>query len=163
MEGTYPLPEAQLDRFFFKLKVLFPTADDLHTILDRTTAGGKPVVAQVMHDPAEVLRLREVVRQVPLAREVQAHAVDVVLASHPDNERAPALTRKFVRYGASPRGAQALILAGKIHALLDGRYHVSRADIDQAAHAALRHRIILNAEGTSTDQVITEILQQAPK
>ena len=167
MEGTYPLPEAQLDRFFFKLKVLFPTADDLHTILDRTTAGGSPVLSKVLHDPAEVLALRDVVRQVPLAREIQAHAVDLVLATHPDNERASPLAKKYVRYGASPRGAQALILAAKIYALLDGRYHVSRADIDQAAPAALRHRIILNfegeAEGTSTDQIIAEILKHVPQ
>ena len=164
MEGTYPLPEAQLDRFFFKLKVMFPSADELHTILDRTTAKDAPVVNKVLHDPAEVLALREVVRQVPLAREIQAHAIDLVLATHPSEQRASPLTKKYVRYGASPRGAQSLILAGKIHALLDGRYHVSRADIDQAAPAALRHRIILNfegeAEGTSTDEVIAEILKQ---
>ena len=164
MEGTYPLPEAQLDRFFFKLKVLFPTADDLQTILDRTTAKESPVVSKVLHSTEEVVAMREIVRQVPLTKEVQTHAIDVVLATHPDNPRATPLTKKYVRYGASPRGAQALILAGKIHALLDGRYHVSRADIDQAAPAALRHRIILNfegeAEGTSTDEVIAEILKQ---
>ncbi len=149
MEGTYPLPEAQLDRFFFKLKVLFPSADDLHTILDRTTAKDSPVVSKVLHSPDEVVALRDVVRQVPLAHEIQAHAVDLVLATHPDNARATPLAKKYVRYGASPRGAQALILAAKIHAVLDGRYHVSRADIDQAAPAALRHRIILNFEGRS--------------
>jgi MoxR-like ATPase len=164
MEGTYPLPEAQLDRFFFKLKVGFPTADDLHTILDRTTALERPVIHKVLPNPQEVLALREVVRQVPLVKEVQAHAIDLVLATHPDNKHASPLAKKYVRYGASPRGAQALILAGKIHALLDNRYHVSRADIDQAALAALRHRIILNfegeAEGTSTDEVIAEILRQ---
>jgi MoxR-like ATPase len=164
MEGTYPLPEAQLDRFFFKLKVGFPTAEDLHTILDRTTTLEPPVINKVLPDPQEVLALREVVRQVPLVREVQAHAVDLVLATHPENKHASPLAKKYVRYGASPRGAQALILAGKIHALLDHRYHVSRADIDRAAHAALRHRIILNfegeAEGTSTDAVIAEILAQ---
>jgi MoxR-like ATPase len=164
MEGTYPLPEAQLDRFFFKLKVAFPNAVDLHTILDRTTAGEHPKIAKVLHDPQEVIALREVVRQVPLAKEVQAHAIDLVLCTHPDDKHASPLAKKYVRYGASPRGAQALILAGKIHALLDNRYHVSRADIDKAAPAALRHRIILNfegeAEGTSTDEVITEILKQ---
>ena len=162
MEGTYPLPEAQLDRFFFKLKVEFPTAEDLHTILDRTTAEGRPVINKVVNDPQEVIALRDVVRQVPLAREVQAHAIDLVLATHPDNKHASPLAKKYVRYGASPRGAQALILAGKINALLDNRYHVARADIDKAAPAALRHRIILNfegeAEGTSTDEVIAEIL-----
>src|ERR1700758_88973 len=96
MEGTYPLPEAQLDRFFFKLKVVFPTADELHTILDRTTSRESPVVSKVLHDPAEVLTLREVVRQVPLAREIQTHAVDLVLATHPDNERATPLAKKYV-------------------------------------------------------------------
>ena len=164
MEGTYPLPEAQLDRFFFKLKVAFPTADDLHTILDRTTANERPTVSKVLHDPQEVLAMREVVRQVPLAKEVQAHAIDLVLCTHPADRHASPLAKKYVRYGASPRGAQALILAGKIYALLEGRYHVSRADIDKAAPDALRHRIILNfegeAEGTSTDEVIAEILKQ---
>jgi MoxR-like ATPase len=164
MEGTYPLPEAQLDRFFFKLKVAFPGAEDLHTILDRTTAKEQPTVSKVLHDPQEVLAMREVVRQVPLAREVQAHAIDLVLCTHPDDKHASPLAKKYVRYGSSPRGAQALILAGKIYALLDGRYHVSRADIDKAAPDALRHRIILNfegeAEGTSTDEVIAEILKQ---
>jgi MoxR-like ATPase len=164
MEGTYPLPEAQLDRFFFKLKVKFPTAEDLHTIIDRTTAKETPTLSKVLHDPAEVLALRDVVRQVPVAKEVQSHAVNLVLATHPDDPRATPLAKKYVRYGASPRGAQALILAGKIYALLDNRYHVSRADIDKAAPAALRHRIILNfegeAEGTSTDEVIAEILAQ---
>ena len=164
MEGTYPLPEAQLDRFFFKLKVAFPTADDLHTILDRTTKREQPEIHKVLASPQEVVELREVVRQVPLAKDVQAHAINLVLATHPSEKQATPLTKKYVRYGASPRGAQALILAGKIHALLDNRYHVSRADIDQAAPAALRHRIILNfegeAEGTNTDEVIAEILKQ---
>ncbi|MGB8165888.1 MAG: AAA family ATPase [Chthoniobacteraceae bacterium] len=162
MEGTYPLPEAQLDRFFFKLKVLYPTADDLHTILDRTTTKSTPVVSKVLHDPLEVVMLRDVVRQVPLAKEIQAHAIDLVLATHPETTQASPLAKKYVRYGASPRAAQALILAGKIYALLDNRYHVSRADIEKAALPALRHRIILNfegeAEGTTTDDVITEIL-----
>jgi MoxR-like ATPase len=165
MEGTYPLPEAQLDRFFFKLKVAFPSADDLHTILDRTTTRSFPKIEKVLAASQEVMELREVVRQVPLAREVQARAVDLVLATHPAEKQASPLTKKYVRYGASPRGAQALILAAKIHALLDNRYHVSRADIDAAALPALRHRIILNfegeAEGTSTDEVITEILGRA--
>jgi MoxR-like ATPase len=162
MEGTYPLPEAQLDRFFFKLKVLYPTADDLHTILDRTTTKSTPVVSKVLHEPSEVVMLRDVVRQVPLAREIQAHAIDLVLATHPETAQASPLAKKYVRYGASPRAAQALILAGKIYALLDNRYHVSRADIEKAALPALRHRIILNfegeAEGTTTDDVIAEIL-----
>ena len=165
MEGTYPLPEAQLDRFFFKLKVTFPTAEDLHVILDRTTKREHPTIEKVLADPQEVLDLREVVRQVPLTKEVQTHAIDLVLATHPTEKQASPLAKKYVRYGASPRGAQALILAAKIYALLDNRYHVARADIDKAAAAALRHRIILNfegeAEGTSTDEVIAEILARS--
>ena len=164
MEGTYPLPEAQLDRFFFKLKVRYPSAEEMHTILDRTTASESPVIGKVLHDPAEMRALREVVRQVPMAREVQAHAIDLVMCTHPDDRHASPLAKKYVRYGASPRGAQALILAGKIYALLDGRYHVSRADIDRAALAALRHRIIMNfegeAEGKTSDEVIAEIIRQ---
>ncbi len=162
MEGTYPLPEAQLDRFFFKLKVHFPSADDLHTILDRTTTNARPEILKVLEGPDEMKALRAVVRQVPLAKEVQAHAIHLILATHPDSEQSTPLAKKHVRYGASPRGAQALILAAKIYALLDERFHVARADIDKAAFAALRHRIILNfegeAEGTTTDDVIAEAL-----
>jgi MoxR-like ATPase len=165
MEGTYPLPEAQLDRFLFKLKVLYPSAEELHTIVERTTAGTKPALSKVVNDPAEVLQLRTFVREVPMAREIQSHAIQLVMATHPDSENAAPLAKKYVRYGASPRGVQALILAGKIHALLDGRYHVARADIDKVAYAALRHRIILNfegeAEGKTTDEVIREVLSLA--
>jgi MoxR-like ATPase len=165
MEGTYPLPEAQLDRFFFKLLVRYPSADDLHTILDRTTAGDHPVVSKVLTDPGTAMKLREVVRQVPLAREVQSHAIQLVMATHPENKEAAPLAKRYVRYGASPRGAQALILAAKIYALLDGRYHVAKADIDQAALPALRHRIILNfegeAEGKTTDEIVSEAVRLA--
>jgi MoxR-like ATPase len=164
MEGTYPLPEAQLDRFFFKLKVRFPSAGEMHTIIERTTTTTSPAIVNALHNPQEILAMREIVREVPMARDVQAHAIDLVMCTHPDDKHASPLAKKYVRYGASPRGAQALILAGKIHALLDHRYHVSCADIDKAALAALRHRIILNfegeAEGTSTDDVIAEILRQ---
>ncbi len=161
MEGTYPLPEAQLDRFLFKLKVTYPTADDLHAILDRTTQTDTPRIEKVL-DGAEVLAMRGVVREVPLTREVQAHAIALVLATHPENAAAAPLAKRFVRYGASPRGVQALILAAKIYALLDDRFHVSRADIDKAALPSLRHRLILNfegeAEGATSEQVLTEIL-----
>ena len=163
MEGTYPLPEAQLDRFFFKVKVRYPSGEEMHTILDRTTTSAVPRVEKVLHDAAEVLALRDVVRQVPLVREVQEHAVRLVLATHPDDPGASVLSKKYVRYGASPRGAQAIILAAKIFALLDGRYHVAKADIAKAAPAALRHRVILNfegeAEGRTSDEVIEEILR----
>ena len=166
MEGTYPLPEAQLDRFLFKLKVTYPTAEDLHAILDRTTQTGAPKIEKVIDGP-EVLALRGTVRDVPMTREVQAHAIALVLATHPEDAGAAPLAKRFVRYGASPRGVQALILAAKIYALLDGRYHVSRADIDKAALPALRHRIILNfegeAEGASSEQVLEEILKRSPR
>ena len=161
MEGTYPLPEAQLDRFLFKLKVTYPTADDLHTILDRTTHTDAPRIAKVIDAP-EVQAMRATVRDVPMTREVQAHAIQIVLATHPETDAASPLAKRFVRYGASPRGVQALILAAKIYALLDGRYHVSRADINKAALPSLRHRIILNfegeAEGASSERVLEEIL-----
>jgi MoxR-like ATPase len=162
MEGTYPLPEAQLDRFFFKLLVRYPSSDDLHTILDRTTTLASPGIAKVLDDAHRMIALRDVVRQVPLTREVQAQAIHLVMATHPENKEASPLAKRFVRYGASPRGAQALILAGKIFALLDGRYHVARADINRAALPALRHRILMNfegeAEGKTSDEVIAEIL-----
>jgi MoxR-like ATPase len=161
MEGTYPLPEAQLDRFLFKLKVTYPTADDLHTILDRTTQTESPRVSKVL-GAREIMAMRHIVREVPMTREIQSHAIALVLATHPENELASPLAKKFVRYGASPRGVQAIILAAKIYALLDGRYHVSRADIDKAAPGSLRHRIILNfegeAEGADSDRIISEIL-----
>ncbi len=164
MEGTYPLPEAQLDRFLFKLKVTFPTADDLHTILDRTTQTGTPQIAKVINAD-EVLAMRATVRDVPMTREVQARAIAIVLATHPDHADAAPLAKRFVRYGASPRGVQALILAAKIYALLDGRYHVSRADTEKAALPSLRHRIILNfegeAEGASSERVLEEILRSS--
>ena len=161
MEGTYPLPEAQLDRFFFKLKVGYPSEEDLHSIIERTTEAHTPVIHKVL-TAADVSSLRDLVREVPMTREIQAHAIRLVLATHPESDRATPLAKKYVRYGASPRGVQALILAGKIYALLDGRYHVARADLDRAALAALRHRLILNfegeAEGVTADRIIEEAL-----
>lgn len=162
MEGTYPLPEAQLDRFFFKLKIGYPSEADLHTIIERTTASQTPSVQKVI-TAQDVSSLRDLVREVPMTREIQSRAIQLVLATHPESGRATPLAKKYVRYGASPRGVQALILAGKIYALLDGRYHVAKADIDRAALAALRHRLILNfegeAEGVTADRIIAEALQ----
>ena len=161
MEGTYPLPEAQLDRFLFKLKVAYPTEEDLHLIVDRTTRTDVPRVSKVI-GAGEIQALRRIVRDVPMTHEIQAHAIKLVLATHPDHAVASPLAKKFVRYGASPRGVQGLILAAKIHALLDGRFHVSRADINKATLPSLRHRIILNfegeVEGTTSDRILTEIL-----
>ena len=160
MEGTYPLPEAQLDRFLLKLNVQYPGADELHEILNRTTREHFPVISTV---PLESLEsLRELVRAVPVVREIEARAVQLVLATHPEHSEAVPLARKFVRYGASPRGAQALILCAKVSALLDGRYHVAKEDIDMWALPALRHRLIINfegeAEGITAERVVAEAL-----
>jgi MoxR-like ATPase len=161
MEGTYPLPEAQLDRFFFKLLVKFPAGPEIERILDRTTDASVLQVAPVL-DGERILSMGQLARQVPVADAVRRYAVDLLLASHPENPQASPLARRFVRYGASPRGAQALILAAKIRALLDRRYHVAREDVRAAAHPALRHRLILNFEGQAEnvqpDQVIDDIL-----
>ena len=162
MEGTYPLPEAQLDRFLFKLRVPYPTADDLHTILDRTTRGESPTAGRVM-DATAIGRLRRAVREVAVAREVQGRAIALVLATHPEHAGAAPLAKKYVRYGASPRGVQSVILAAKALALLDGRFHVAEADLRRAAFPALRHRLILNFEGEAAgvdaDAVLAEILR----
>jgi MoxR-like ATPase len=166
MEGTYPLPEAQLDRFFFKLKVTFPGREALHAIMDRTT-GDEPPRPQKVVTHERVMEMRELVRRVPLAHEVQDYAIRVLQATHPETVEATAMTKKFVRYGSSPRGAQAVLLAAKIKALLDGRYAVAIDDIRRVAAPAMRHRIILNfegeAEGVSTDAVISEILDDTPE
>ena len=162
MEGTYPLPEAQLDRFFFKLKVEYPDKKDLHTIIDRTTTDEVPHPKAVI-EKARILEMRELVRKVPLARQIQDYAVRVVLATHPENPESTRMSKQFMRYGASPRGLQAVILAAKIRALLQGRYAVSIDDIRQVAAPALRHRMIMNfegeAEGIRTDAIIEEILK----
>jgi MoxR-like ATPase len=162
MEGTYPLPEAQLDRFFFKLVVQFPDKASLHTIIDRTTADTTPK-PQVVIDKSRILEMRELVRRVPLARQIQDYAVRVVLATHPENPETTAMSKQFMRYGASPRGLQAIILAAKIRALLEGRYAVAIDDIRHVAPPALRHRLILNfegeAEGVEADAIIQEILK----
>ena len=164
MEGTYPLPEAQLDRFFVKLRVEYPSRDAMHTILDRTT-GREEVRAEKVLSAERLLQLRELVRDVPVARAVQDFAVRVVEGTHPaDRAGVPPLTKKYVRYGASPRGAQAILLGAKIKALLDGRFAVSTDDIRYVAKPALRHRLILNfegeAEGVDPDTIIDSILTE---
>ena len=165
MEGTYPLPEAQLDRFFFKLRVDLPGNAELHAILDRTTGAVDPVVRPVL-GRSRVLELRELVRQVPVARPIQDYAVRLIEATHPGRS-AVAAVRKLVRYGSSPRGAQAVILAAKIRALSDGRFAPSFEDVRRVAAPALRHRVLLNfegeAEGVSTDAVLAEILAALPE
>ena len=161
MEGTYPLPEAQLDRFLFKVMVPFPSEEDLALIMDRTT-GSESVTANKVCSAAEIVEMQRLARAVPIAPHVTAYAVSVLAATHPDQPRAPGLVREYVRYGGSPRGAQALVTAGKIYALLDGRFNVSSDDIRAVALPALRHRIILNfegeAEGITTEAVVRSIL-----
>ena len=161
MEGTYPLPEAQLDRFFFKLKVGYPAEEALHQILERTTRDATAQIERVVDGP-EILEMRRVARSVAIARPVQAYAIRLTLASHPGSAYATPLVNKYVRYGASPRAAQALVLAGKIHALNRGQAFVSVDDIRAFAMPALRHRILLNFEGeadeVSTDTIVAEML-----
>jgi MoxR-like ATPase len=159
MEGTYPLPEAQLDRFLFKLRVPYPGREDLHDILDRTTQGTPAIVSPVVNG-TQILEMRKVVRTVPVAPHVQEHVVKLTMATHPEN-RENLLASKYIRYGSSPRGAQTLILGGKVRALLDGRYNVSMEDIRALMLPALRHRIILNfeaqADGRTPDDLLEEI------
>ncbi len=161
MEGTYPLPEAQLDRFLFKVMVPFPSEEDLVRIVDRTT-GSDSASASKACTAAEIVEMQRLARSVPIAPHVTAYAVSLLAATHPDQPRAPELVRDYVRYGGSPRGAQALVTAGKIGALLDGRFNVSIDDVRAAALPALRHRVILNfegeAEGITPEAVIRSIL-----
>ena len=166
MEGTYPLPEAQLDRFFFKLRVNFPGRDDLHKIIERTTSEDQPEPQAVL-GRERVIEMRALVRKVPLSRTVQDYAIRVLQATHPDTIEATDMVKKFVRYGASPRGAQTVILAAKIRALLQSRYAVSIDDVHAVARPALRHRILLNfegeAEGVDVDNIIGDILERTPE
>jgi MoxR-like ATPase len=166
MEGTYPLPEAQLDRFFFKLHVRFPGREELHQILDLTTGSGIEKRRNVL-DREAIGQMQQLVRQVPVARHVQDYAIRVLQATHPNGPDAPDVVKRFVRYGSSPRGGQAILLAAKIAALFDGRFAASVDDIRSVSHEALRHRVLLNfegeAEGVQTDQVIDAILKAVPE
>jgi MoxR-like ATPase len=166
MEGTYPLPEAQLDRFLLKLHVEFPNHDELHQILDRTTGSENPEVHPVL-DRDRILRMRSVVRDVAVAPHVRDYAVRVLEATHPDRAGAPETVQRFVRFGASPRGAQACLLSAKIQALFDGRFSAGVDDVRAMAKPCLRHRMILNfegeAEGVSTDRVLDDILSSVPE
>jgi MoxR-like ATPase len=160
MEGTYPLPEAQLDRFMFKLNVTFPKPDELTSIIEATT-GDKTSRASTVTDGATLIALGQFARQVPAASHVTRYAAALVSATHPDGDGATDTVRKYVRYGASPRGAQALLLGGRVLALLNGRFNVSIDDMKALAPAALRHRILLNfegqAEGVKLDEVIMDV------
>ncbi len=166
MEGTYPLPEAQLDRFFYKLLVPFPTTEEIEVILDRTTESQTPEASRLL-EPERVLEMSRLARRIPISEEVRRYAIHTVLGSHPDNELASPMVRQFVRYGSSPRGAQAVILASKIHAILDHRFHVACDDIRAVAANCLRHRILLNFEGQAEDvkpdAIVEDILKSVDK
>jgi MoxR-like ATPase len=161
MEGTYPLPEAQLDRFFFKLKITYPTEAAMHDILDRTTQQSSTTVNRVVDGP-EILEMRRIARGVPIARPVQAYAIKLTLGTHPHSPHATPLIKKYVRYGASPRAAQALVLGAKIHALTRGNSFVSADDIAAVALPVLRHRVLMNFEGEAdeinTDTLVNELI-----
>jgi MoxR-like ATPase len=165
-EGTYPLPEAQLDRFLFKLVVGYSTRDELNTIVDRTTRGTVIETDKIM-DGEEIRRWQGLVREVILARHVQDYIVRLVLATHPEGQLAQPITNQYVRWGSSPRGAQTLALAAKVRALLDGRFNVSFEDVRRVYLPSLRHRVLLNfeaqAEGIDVDQVLLEMLEKVPE
>ena len=168
MEGTYPLPEAQLDRFMYKIFVPSPSLKELTTILDRTTgAPGAPGQPDKAVTAQRVIQMRQVVRQVLAAEAVKDYIGRLTLATHPGSQFSPGPVRKFVRYGASPRGAQSILLAGKLLALRDGRANVAFQDVRQAAHPALRHRLILSfegqAEGADVDAIISQVLEAVPE
>ena len=166
MEGTYPLPEAQLDRFMFKINVEFPSSGELTHILNRTTGQQVPTAARVAGGP-QILELRRLARAIPVPSHVTDYVARLVVATHPEQASAPPLTKKFVRYGSSPRGGQALILGAKITALLAGRLNVAFEDVAVVAPAALRHRLLLNfegqAEGITADAVVEELLERVEK
>jgi MoxR-like ATPase len=162
MEGTYPLPEAQLDRFLMKVLVTYPTREELNRVVERTMQREEIQIDPVM-DREAILELRSICREVLVAPHVREFAVNLVMATQPEQKDAHELAKKYIRYGSSPRGAQALVECGRVHALMRGRFHLSTDDIMQMAGAVLRHRIILNfdahADGQSTESVLTSILK----
>ena len=164
-EGTYPLPEAQLDRFFFKLRVGYSDRTELMEIIDRTTSGKKPDVQRVL-DAKKIISYQTVVKQVAISSDVQDYAVRIVLATHPDEDLATPNVKSFLRFGASPRAAQTLVLAGKVKSLLAGRTEVQQEDIRDVVLCALRHRCILNfeaeAEGVTCDDILTNLIDTLP-
>lgn len=162
MEGTYPLPEAQLDRFMFKLRVRYPTMAELNAILDRTTQTHAVSIQRVIDGPS-VVGFRDLIRETPIAAHVRDFAARIIMGTHPDWDGSPQITKRVVRYGASPRGAQSLVLGAKVRALTQGRFNVSVEDLKALAVPALRHRVILNfageSEGIDTDKLITQVVE----
>jgi len=165
-EGTYPLPEAQLDRFMFKVLVPYSSREELHAIVDRTTTGAMPQARPVL-DGQGILDAQQLVQRVIVAPHVKDYAIRLVLASHPRGEFAIESTNRFIRYGGSPRGVQAVILSAKVRAMLDRRYHVSFDDVSQSYLPSMRHRVLLNfegqAEGVQNDDLLREILEKTPR
>jgi len=163
MEGTYPLPEAQLDRFLFKLDVPFPSLEELADIVTMTTSRRQPELEAVTGSE-ELLEMMEIVKEIPVAQPVLEFALKLVLATHPETKYAPDIAKKYIRFGASPRGAQAIISTAKIRAILEGRYNVAFEDIHYTAYPALRHRLFLNfdgmSEGLTPDNLISEIIKE---
>lgn len=166
MEGTYPLPEAQLDRFLFKVDVKFPSVEELVTIIDRTTGTVAPEAGTVAHAD-QVIQMGQLALSTPIASHVSEYVAKLIVATHPESDQSTVMARQFIRTGASPRGAQALIIGAKVNALLDGRFNVAFDDVAAIAHAALRHRILLNfegqAEGIRTDDIVTDLLKTVKK
>lgn len=162
MEGTYPLPEAQMDRFLFKLDLEFPKLDELSEIIKLTTSK-ETVELSPKVNRADIIVMRNYAKEVPIAEAVLDFAMKIVLATHPESETSPEVTKKYIRFGASPRGAQAIIKTAKVKALLEGRYNVSFEDIKYVAYPALRHRVMLNfegiSEGYSTDDLVRKIIE----
>jgi MoxR-like ATPase len=165
-EGTYPLPEAQLDRFLFKLVVGYSSRDELATIVERTTRGENPSLKKCSM-AQRILEMQKIARDVILANHVQDYLVRLTLATHPDGPHSVDATNAYVRWGSSPRGAQTLALAGKVRALLDGRFNVSFEDIRRVFVPAMRHRVLMNfeaqAEGITSDTVLLKILEKVPE
>jgi MoxR-like ATPase len=166
MEGTYPLPEAQLDRFLFKVNVPFPSSIELTQILERTT-GSQEAQAQKVISGDQIIQMRALARQVPAPSQIGDYIARLVVASHPNNPDAPELVRRYVRYGSSPRGGQAIMLGAKVTALLDGRYNVAFEDVRAVVPSALRHRLLLNFEGLADeippDQILEDLLEDVPE
>ncbi|UCD69253.1 MAG: MoxR family ATPase [Betaproteobacteria bacterium] len=161
MEGTYPLPEAQMDRFLFKLRLDFPAADQLYSIVDRTTQQAEPEVNRVL-EQEQILEMRDIARSVPVSKPVMEYAIAITLATHPESEKGHDMAKKYVRFGSSPRGVQSLILGAKVNALMSDRLHVSCEDVRAVTLPALRHRVLLNfeaeAERIETDDILQHIL-----
>ncbi len=166
MDGTYPLPEAQLDRFFLKLQVSYPSFEDLSEIVDRTTQRQERLLEPILQE-AKILEAQQFVRDVPIASHVKNYAIRMVMATHPQTPAASEQVKRYVRYGSSPRGVQSLVLAGKVRALFQGRFHVSIEDLRTVALPCLRHRLILNfegeAEGVDSADLIRDILEHLPE